>query len=65
MIEYLDECVGCPPEMGCLGDACPNRNVLHLTCDKCGSECNVLYWNDDKQWCRDCILQEYNEVIIY
>ena len=27
MIKYEDECVGCPPERGCLGSVCPNRNV--------------------------------------
>ena len=28
MVEYEDECVGCPPEMSCLGkDGCPNMNV--------------------------------------
>ena len=35
MIKYENECVGCPPEMGCLGDECSNRNVPHYYCDKC------------------------------
>ena len=38
MIRYEDECVGCPPEMGCLGSICPNRNVPHYFCDYCGEE---------------------------
>lgn len=38
MIKYTDECVGCPPEMGCLGDSCRNRNVPHYICDTCGEE---------------------------
>ena len=33
-----NECVGCPPNMGCLGAGCPNRNVLHIECDECGEE---------------------------
>ena len=42
MIKYEDECVGCPPEMGCLGDSCPNRDVKHLYCDKCKADCEEL-----------------------
>lgn len=38
MIIYEDECVGCPKEMGCLGDACSNMNVPHYYCDRCGEE---------------------------
>lgn len=38
MIKYENECVGCPKEMGCMGDACPNRNVPHYYCDECGEE---------------------------
>ena len=46
MIKYEDECVGCPPEMGCMGNSCPNRNVKHLYCDKCGEDCEELYIDD-------------------
>lgn len=38
MIRFEDECVGCPPEMGCLGDGCRYRNVPHIYCDICGEE---------------------------
>ena len=38
MIEYEDECVGCPPEMGCLGNSCRYKNVKHLYCDKCNAD---------------------------
>ena len=38
MVEYENECVGCPPGMGCLGSSCPNRNVPHYYCDDCGDE---------------------------
>ena len=54
MIEYEDECVGCPPEMGCLGDSCPNRNVPHIYCDKCGEEYEELYRYDGKELCENC-----------
>lgn len=49
-----NECVGCPPEMGCLGSACPNRNVERFYCDKCGDEAK-LYNYEDGEYCIDCI----------
>lgn len=37
-VKYENECVHCPKEIGCMGDACPNRNVPHYYCDECGEE---------------------------
>lgn len=56
MIAYENECVGCPKEMGCLGSSCPNRNVEHLYCDRCGDDCEVLYDVDGEQLCEECLL---------
>lgn len=36
MIQYENECCGCAPERGCLGDNCPKRNVPREVCDTCG-----------------------------
>ena len=38
MIKFEDECVGCPTELGCIGEACRYRNVPHVYCDICGEE---------------------------
>ena len=59
---HENECVGCPKEMGCLGDGCPNRNVPHYSCDECGEEFERedLWDVDGKMMCRDC-LREYAE----
>lgn len=65
MIKYENECVGCPPEMGCMGSACPNSNVMHLICDKCGEEVERLRDYDGEQWCDDCILNEFDIVEEY
>ena len=62
MITYEDECVGCPTEMGCMGSACPYRNVPHLYCDKCEEEVEKLYKYDGEEICEDCLLKEF-EVI--
>lgn len=35
---YVNECVGCPPEMGCLGSACPNKHIPYYKCDICGED---------------------------
>lgn len=61
-IRYENECVGCPPDMGCLGVACPNRIVPHLYCDKCKQEVDDLYDYDDKQICLDCIVKQLKKI---
>ena len=44
MITYENECCGCAvPAYPCMGDACPNRNVPHLYCDRCKEEADTLY----------------------
>ena len=62
MITYEDECVGCPTELGCMGSACPYRNVPHLYCDKCKHDVEKLYKYDGQEICEDCLLKEF-EVI--
>lgn len=59
MIIYEDECVGCPTELGCMGNACPNRNIKHLYCDKCGDDVEKLYKYDGQEICEDCLLEEF------
>ena len=56
-VKYVDECVGCPPERGCLGRACPNRNIPIWYCDECGDEGVDLYEVDDEEVCAKCALQ--------
>ena len=51
MRKYENECVGCDV---CIGSHCPNRNVLHLYCDKCKEEAD-LYYFDGEELCIDCI----------
>lgn len=61
MIVYENECVGCPPEMGCLGVICPNRRVPHYYCDECGEETEHLndYFGEDL--CEFCFEKRGNE----
>lgn len=54
MKKIKNECVGCPPEIGCLGNSCPNRNVVRFYCDCCGEEAKLFYY-DGKEMCLDCI----------
>ena len=59
MINYEDDCVGCPPEIGCLGSSCPNRNVPHTFCDNCKDESVVYSFpDDDVQLCEKCMESE-------
>ena len=62
MIRIENDCVGCPPEMGCLGDGCPYRNVPYYYCDECG-ENETLYHFDGEELCIDCIKKRLEEVI--
>ena len=55
MIRYENECVGCPPDMGCIGENCPYLNVARLYCDECGEMMDVLYYFDWQELCLDCI----------
>ena len=59
MIEIVDECVGCPKEMGCLGKACPYMNVPVYTCDHCGETVEKLRDFCGEEWCEKCILDEF------
>ena len=64
---FEDECVGCPPELGCLGGVCQYRNVEHIVCDLCGEE--AVYRVDDEDLCEDCaknrILEVFGNFDIY
>lgn len=65
-IEMVDSCVGCPPEMGCRGTACPSypHQVVRrvLVCDACGAECDRLarapYKASAAWYCEDCLDDE-------
>ena len=64
MTKYENECVGCPPEMGCMGDACKYRNVPHLYCDKCGEDCEELYVVGDEELCEDCLKEQFDIITL-
>lgn len=71
MIEYIDECVGCPPEMGCLGNSCSYKNQPYLVCDECGtvmddSAGEYLYEYDvDQQLCLDCLSKHFTKIELW
>ena len=65
MVRIEDECVGCPPEMGCIGDACPYRSVPRWYCDSCKQETDPreLYRvSETETICRDCLLGSFPTV---
>lgn len=63
MIEYENECVWCPEDMGCLGTSCKYVNVPHLYCDECGDEDDVLYEYQNMCLCTQCFLEKYERKI--
>ena len=50
----VDECVGCPSEIGCFGNSCPYKNVERYYCDSCEDEA-PLYEYDGEELCLECI----------
>lgn len=65
MITYENECCGCAvPAYPCIGDACPNRNVPHLYCDRCENQVDTLYHFDWQELCIDCIEEMMEKVEI-
>ena len=63
MVKYEDECVGCPPEMGCLGNSCRYKNVKHFYCDKCGEDVEELYKVDGEELCEECLKANFEKII--
>lgn len=63
MIEYRDQCVGCPPEMGCLGNSCPNKNVPYHACDHCGvsEDDEKIYEYEGEELCSEHFLDAVHE----
>lgn len=62
MVEYINECVDCKSiGLRCIGSTCPNRNVKHILCDKCGAE-DTIYQYESEQLCIDCITEKLEEV---
>lgn len=64
MVDFEDYCVGCPPNMGCIGSLCPYKHVPVCTCDKCGDDVEVLYEYDDMELCESCLLDAMPKVRI-
>ncbi len=59
MIKKCDECVGCPPEMGCLGNGCPYMNMEVKVCDCCRDD--AAYSIDGEDLCERCAAEYLNE----
>lgn len=49
-----DQCIGCPPDIGCLGESCKYKNVECFYCDICGDQ-TTLYEFDNREVCIECI----------
>jgi len=62
MKKIENQCVGCPPERGCMGSACPHRDVEVIYCDCCGCEIgDELYEVDGEDLCEDCLKDRFRK----
>lgn len=65
MIKYEDDCCGCATESyPCMGSNCPNRNVKHLYCDRCGDDVEELYLYGHDELCEECLLDMFDKKTI-
>jgi hypothetical protein len=63
MKQITDECVSCG--LPCLGNSCPNVNVVRWYCDDCGDEVEpeeLYVTEDDEELCQDCLLNRFKTV---
>lgn len=56
MRKQENQCVDCPPELGCMGGSCPYRDITVFYCDQCNSE-GAEYIIDNEDFCEDCAEQ--------
>lgn len=54
------ECCDCG--FPCRHEACPNYEVIHYVCEKCGAEDVTLYHYYDGEICAECLLKEFEIV---
>lgn len=61
MMIINNECCGCAaPGYPCLGNRCPNRQVIRYYCDRCGREVAEeieLYAWDGSELCEECVFE--------
>lgn len=63
IMENCDNCIGCPPELGCIGAGCSNypREIerKYVVCDACGEAagelCRAPYQKEDAWVCESCL----------
>lgn len=62
MIKIENHCVGCPTEMGCMGNACLYQNVKVVYCDVCGVEIDSdIYEVNGEDLCEDCLKDRFRK----
>lgn len=61
MRKYENQCVECPPWMGCNESVCPYANVAIDYCDQCGVD-GAKYRINGDDYCEDCANEYLQEV---
>lgn len=56
-----NECVGCSPDISCLGNSCPYKNTVRFYCDRCEKE-TKLYEYYGEEICEECLLKKFQIV---
>ena len=61
MRSYENQCVGCPPDIGCMGEACKYMNAPVNHCDWCDSE-DAIFEIDGNDYCENCAKKYLQEM---
>lgn len=61
MRSYENQCVGCPPDIGCMGEACKYMNVPVNHCDRCDNE-DAIFEIDGNDYCGNCAKEYLQEM---
>lgn len=61
MVRYESDCVGCVPDLPCVGPGCQYYGMRpHLYCDHCGESADYIL-DDETHYCTDCLNNLMNE----
>lgn len=54
MVKVVSNCVDCPPEIGCIGSACPYAKGYEYICDECHGYAEYQLKDTGEMFCEDC-----------
>lgn len=61
MVKMESDCVGCSPDLPCIGSGCQYYGQYpHFYCDDCGDPADYIL-DGEEHYCADCLADRLNE----